>query len=461
MQLYLCSTIGEIQHRLAFPRNPLEIFQIINLYRPQDWRFGFQFDIAGKVTLDIEFGLEENPMFSISSGMLGVFDCDRIEVKHSGAVWNCEWQRGINHRAEQNILEYVTSGSTARQKPAIRLSGFGGGAFPSELSDWNAIETYLQSNTWLGSQALVRERFAVEVAAFDNRTTFRNYSRVHEKLKKQGSQGIPTLLLSQSLGLPVLGEAHLLSTAADINLSFRWTQSGFVARHDLQDKLALDLSTWPIQGELEVTFPMRTLGPDGTLAMDDACQSIVVALNKLGSGLGANAKLIKFNRECAEFEKKVSARRIDQRKDQLQRTNFVYWKNKLVYKVPTNENETVSLHQKLEGMGGIPFAEFVSLEYTPKLGIDAIVNFKISDEEAIHRFATVEFEYKFENFFAHAHPVEQTDMIICWEKTGTSSGQWRYEPDPHVPWLGYLHVSGRVITVAQVSRYPELTFKGI
>lgn len=461
MQLYLCSTIGEIHHRLAFPRNPLEIFQIINLYRPQDWHFGFHFDIAGKVILDIEFGLEEDPLFSISSGLLGVFDCDRIEVKHSGTVWNCEWQRGIKYRAEQNILEYVTSGSTAQQKPAICLLGFGGGAFPAELSDWNAVKQYLHSNTWLGSYALQRERFAVKVAAFDNRCTFRNYSLVDEKLKTQGSDGIPTLILSQSLGSPVLGEAHLLSTATDSDLSFRWTQSGFVARHGLQDKLALDLSTWPIRGELEVTFPTRKLGPDGTLAMDDACQSIVAALNKFGGGLEANAKFIQFNRECAEFEKTVSARRINQRKDQLLRTNFVYSRNCLVYKVPTNENETVSLHQKLEGMGGLPFAEFVSLEYTPKLGIDAIVNFRISGTEALHQFATVEFEYKFENFFAHSHPVEQTDMIICWEVAGTSTGQWRYEPDTQVPWLGYLHVNGRVIKVAQVSRYPGLTLRGI
>src|SRR4051794_17734396 len=113
MQLYLCSTIGEIHHRLAFPRNPLDIFQIINLYPPQDWRFYFHFDIAGKVILDIEFSPEEDPLRSISSGILEMFDCDRIDVKYLGAVWNCEWQRGFNHRAEQNILEYVTSSSTA------------------------------------------------------------------------------------------------------------------------------------------------------------------------------------------------------------------------------------------------------------------------------------------------------------------------------------------------------------
>ena len=461
MQLYLCSTIGEIHHQLAFPRNPLEIFRIINLYRPQDWQFRFHFDATGRVILDIEFGLEEDPLFSISSGTLGIFDCDQIEVKHSGTVWNCEWHRGINYRAEQNVLDYIVSGSTAHEKPAIRLSGFAGGAFPPELSDWNAVKAYLHSNTWLGSYALQRQRFAVEVVAFDNRRTFRNYSLVDEKLKKLGGEGTPTLVLTQSLGSPVLGEAHLLSSGTDSDLSFRWTHSGFVPWSDLQEKLEIDLSTWPIKGELEVTFATRTLGPDGTLAMNNECRSIVVALNKMQHGLETNARFIQFNHECTEFEKRASARRINQRKDQLLRTSFVYWRDCFVYKVPTNENETVSLHQKLEGMRGLPFAEFVSLEYTPKLGIDAIVNFRISDTEALHRFATVEFEHKFENFFAHSHPVEQTDMIICWEGAGTSSGQWDYKMDTRVPWLGYLHVNGKVIKVVQVSRYPGLAVKGI
>lgn len=462
MQVYLCSTIGEIHHRLAFPKNPLGIFGLVNLYRPQNWKFSFHFDVVGQIILDIEFGLDEDPFFAISSGMLGVLDCNQIEVKHLGKIWKCEWQRGSSHRAEQNVLEFVTGSSSDSPKPAIRLLGFAGAAFPRELSRWESVELFFHENTWMGSNALPRGRFAIEIAVFDNRRTFRNYSVTKERLENQSNQSIPTLTLSQSLGSPVLGEVHLLSSATDGDLLFRWTHSGSVASHILRDKLGVDLSRWPVAGVLEVTFPSRQLGPDGTLAMDDSCQSILAALKFWGESLRANAKVAQFIHECEEFEKKTSARRIDQRKDNLLQARFVYYKNALVYKLPTSEIETVSLHQKLEGMGGLPFAEFVSLEYTPKLGIDAIVNFRVLSTEAVHRFATVEFEHQFGSFFAHSHPVEQTDMIICWEGVrALPSKEWRYEPDNNLPWLGYLYVSSRVIKVAQVSKYPGLEFKGI
>lgn len=461
MSLYLCSTVGEIRHRLAFPRNPLDILQVINLYQPQGWVFRFHFEGTGRITLDIEFGREEfDPFFAISSGLLGAFDCDRMEIHRSGLVWSCDWQRGLGFKAEQNVLDYVAGSVSGHPKSLIRLVGFGGGILPQQFSKWDVVAAYLHDKTWFGSYALQRERFNVEFSILSNRRTFKNYSLSGDNIKKQRDNGVPTLLLSQSLGVPAIGEAYLLSSATDSTSSFRWTYGGSVSANELKDRLGLDISEWAFKGELEVSFPSRQLGPDGTIAMDDSCRQIVASIKQFGKALDGNAKMIQFRQECSEYEKKASARRIDQRKDQLLKTKFVYCKKKLIYKIPTNEMETVSLHQKLEGMGALPFASFVSLEYTPKLGIDAIVNFMISDTEAIHRFATVEFEYKFDSFFAHAHPVEQTDMIICWEGARTSqSGEWDYRPDSTFSWLGYLHVNGKVIRVAQASKYPGLEFK--
>jgi hypothetical protein len=462
MQVYLCSTIGEIRHRLAFPRNPLDIFKLLNLYPPQNWRFVFRFDVTQKVVLDIEFGPEGDPLFAISSGVLGIFDCDKIEVRQSGRSWECAWHKGTSLKAEQNVLEYFDKPDSGETRPRLRLTGFAGETFPRELSQWQSIEEYLYSNTWMGSYSLPSGRFSTDIAVFDNRRTFKNSSVVEGRLKKSSDAGTPTLVHSQSLGSPPVGEVHVLSACSDSAICFRWTHGGAVTPRDLKDQLGIDLSGWPISGEIEVTFPNRKLGPDGTLAMDGACQQIVSALNSVGTSLGANAKVVQFKRDCEEFDKKASARRIDQRKANLLQAKFVYFKNRLVYRLPTSENETVSLHQKLEGMAALPFAEFVSLEYTPKLGIDAIVNFRIREVEALHRFATVEFEHRFDNFFAHAHPVEQTDMIICWEGARVSpTNEWRYEPDSEFPWLGYLHVSGKVIKVVQVSKYPGLELRGI
>src|SRR5262245_41094152 len=103
MQLALCFTVGELQHRLRFPRNPLEVFQLINLYRPQNWKFSFYFDQHNGIDLDISFGLAEDPSFVISSGTLGVLDCDQIEIVFSDQRWRCDWNRGLNREPAQNI----------------------------------------------------------------------------------------------------------------------------------------------------------------------------------------------------------------------------------------------------------------------------------------------------------------------------------------------------------------------
>src|SRR5689334_5248179 len=97
MQVALCFTVGEFQHRLRFPRNPLDVFQLINLFRPQNWSFSFYFDQHKGIDLDISFGYEEDPSFVVSSGNLGVLDCEEIEMMSGGKRWRCDWNRGLNY----------------------------------------------------------------------------------------------------------------------------------------------------------------------------------------------------------------------------------------------------------------------------------------------------------------------------------------------------------------------------
>jgi len=461
MQLPVCFTIAELRHRLQFPRNPLELFQLINLYRPQTWRFLFSFNHHQRVDLDIECGLEEDLSLVISSGTLATLDCEQIDIQSNGQKFHCDWKHGLDYDPSDNVLRFESQRSEGRTS-RLSLKGFGGVALPPEFGRWDAIDSFLRRHTWMGSYILPRAAFSVQVSVFNNRRTFVNFSPAADALAEDEAQGLPTLRLSHSLGAPVIGEGHLLASASQTDLVFRWSHSGIATQDELRQCLGIDLRSWPVKGELEVRFPGRTLGPDGTLANDEGSRSIADALRRLGAGLLDDARYLQYLRKCENFEKRTSAERIDRRKAELLHTDFIFCKGRLVYKAPTNEMETVALHQKLEGMGVLPFSDFVSLEYTPKLGIDAIVNFKIRPTESLHRFATVEFEYKLEAFVSHSHPVEQTDMIICWEGTGaTSIGGWPYERDLHLPWLGYLHVGGKTITVAEASKYPELERHGL
>ncbi|HWY11188.1 MAG TPA: hypothetical protein VN026_07685 [Bacteroidia bacterium] len=88
---------------------------------------------------------------------------------------------------------------------------------------------------------------------------------------------------------------------------------------------------------------------------------------------------------------------------------------KVLHKVPERaEQDTLALFWKLEALGLLPFAKFITLEHTAHSGIDVIATYLIDEQSAIKQFESIEFEYAFSNFIKHGHNPKQTSMIICW-----------------------------------------------
>ena len=83
--------------------------------------------------------------------------------------------------------------------------------------------------------------------------------------------------------------------------------------------------------------------------------------------------------------------------------------------VPENENEVLALLCKLESLRALPFHEFLLLEYTARVGIDAIGTYQIRETDDRTLYATIEVEHLYENFFDHNHPHSQVKLLICWD----------------------------------------------
>lgn len=146
--------------------------------------------------------------------------------------------------------------------------------------------------------------------------------------------------------------------------------------------------------------------------------------------------------------------KLESRRADLTVCDYVYHKRRALYRVPTNENQLVSLFLKLEACGALPFHIQV-LEYTPKTGIDAIGHFRIGGNGIREMFAPIEFEHQFGSFIEHGHPISHTKLIVCWS-VDDAHGR-RLKGSRSRPWLRYL-VSGVVrVPVVVVSKLPSIS----
>lgn len=126
---------------------------------------------------------------------------------------------------------------------------------------------------------------------------------------------------------------------------------------------------------------------------------------------------------------------------------------KILHKEPNSEHDTLALFWKLEALGVLPFAKFITLEHTKKSGIDVIAAYQIDEQSAVNQFASIEFEYMFGNFIKHQHNPKQTSMIICWsvdrprELDRINEYRYKYE------------VQGVSIPVYEIKNFPEIKIK--
>lgn len=137
--------------------------------------------------------------------------------------------------------------------------------------------------------------------------------------------------------------------------------------------------------------------------------------------LVASAAYKQFDQTRRKEDEKGKAKALRDRQEQLQDPNqeFVCIKAgadhaRPIHRVPDGENDTLAIFWKLEALGLVPFAKFISLEHTNRAGIDVVATYQVDEESQLKINEAVEFEYAFENYIAHGHNPKQTSMIICW-----------------------------------------------
>lgn len=126
-----------------------------------------------------------------------------------------------------------------------------------------------------------------------------------------------------------------------------------------------------------------------------------------------------FLKKAEEENQKNKRINIDKRKEELEKSDqqFVYVKstNQLLHRLPKNEHDTLALMWKLEALKLLPFDSFISLEHTNFEGIDVIAHYRESADSHTIKYAPIEVEFIFENFYSHGHNANQVMAVICWD----------------------------------------------
>ena len=88
-------------------------------------------------------------------------------------------------------------------------------------------------------------------------------------------------------------------------------------------------------------------------------------------------------------------------------------------------------------------------EYAANQGIDAITSYKVMDVDVTKNRVATEFEYKLSNYFKHGHPIQHTEIIICWVVDITRDDLTVTDEN----WLYKLNLDGNTIPVVEMKNF--------
>jgi hypothetical protein len=228
----------------------------------------------------------------------------------------------------------------------------------------------------------------------------------------------------------------------------------------------LELIGFPIQESYGYEFALP-LEFDALLAnCDNIEKTVQESLAQMPTT--AKDKLFELVREQIGKVKQEYMRRLDERRQALKQRKPIYLGEQWLGYAPEGENEVLILAGKLEAALSKHLAEFLILEHTKQIDIDGMVRIRRHAGLLLEETATVEFEFKLDNFFKHKHPTSITNYIICWSMGPLQDGTFRFghkglNPDGPLSvevsttgWIRVLTFQEHMIYVLPLEHFPGL-----
>ena len=192
------------------------------------------------------------------------------------------------------------------------------------------------------------------------------------------------------------------------------------------------------------------------LPEDNFCSLYHTLTTKIQSILSSN-QLDQIRERARSIMLSKSAEKLSQRKDRLLKSPKIFFNEKLIYRVPQNEQDTVLLFIKLVSMNKVPLHYVNLLEYNTVEGTDALGDLQIFKEEPKITNALIEFENQFSKFIIHGHSIAHVDCVICWE----IDKPLLVSQSKKKRWLYFYKREGKSIPVINISKFSGLKIKEI
>lgn len=456
--LLLRKTWREIAEYLDDSPRPLKIVEAINRIPPRHWTFCFTFSRAGKTDLFINSNpsLSTDEMVSVLDGFLDeAFLADEVLIHGIPCTYSVKTGLVLLDPPHHNVLTFDTTPASSGLV-GLQFLGFNlRQQLPSSLHCLQDVELFCSENTWLGSHRNIgRAHFALNWDLYGHMTTLLPVPRSRLLL---GSNDVFT----QDLVLLHPDGAHIGSaiagTSPRLSATTVATHFGVIDTHLLPAESVLLTSTSAERWYVEIGSSRLTTGYWETPGRGRLIKHTVNAVERALSDLEAHDAYGHYKADMRRREKRSAARALANRQSRARRASSVEYHGRYLQTTPSCENEVVVLLSKLDVLQGIPFHQFQLVEYTARRGIDALANFQILPEDVPLTLGAVEIEFLFETFLCHRHPIEQVNMVICWDfKNGTTTDR---RLSQRMPWL-YMFLDGDYLfPVILLSRIPGLVVK--
>lgn len=430
------ASASDILAYLTVDATPLSILKIINHAPGKSWKFSFTADENAIPVLAIYPPSEASPTALMDGTCPELYWCEALEVISQGLTAQFD---------DPLMCNSVTYNRSGEEIEAIVLRGYQTTReLHPDFMDRIKIKEYLSSNTWMGSSRFYSSDAEVQISVLANRLCIkprelapryrpqRNFTRDIVVDNSRIVIKYPITSRSPVVRIDTLGILNETEALAPL-IEVIQTQG--------LDRFEIELQgNWPYE-----------VGPLGNMLQTERVESKVEIFSKK---IQTDSQLGEFVNQLRKDEIKRQANALNARLAEAKTSPLVYWKDHVIGCEPKSELGTVSIIHKLEGMGALPLSRYDSLAWAGHEGIDAIVDLQFAPDQPVMYFSPVEYEFLFENFIKHGHPVQHVRLIVCWDD----------KDDPRLmagvnPWMPKYASDSYDVPVLVIKKLPHISVR--
>jgi hypothetical protein len=418
--------------------DPFILFDCLRFFHDKITKLSIAIDrqnaVSFKLFFDTAIELDQNFFFQFPMSLMSA---KTMTLSNSGQSDIVELCKLLDSKSNQRFFEL---GTEFQRIDRISFEGLYPSKVPSKLANYNEIEEILDHKKLLQLPPGFEAR-NIEVSHFGNDKKILQYCNEYNK-------ETDLQIKSKSSSVSLLIKTHT-SKKRISSLDFNHPTDKSFARHfencfseHLSKLLSFELYIWNDKHGSISKEPRADA--ESKKFLNDIHAEVIQYLD--------SDAIQELERSIREQKLLAAVNLLDKRKDAIAASTKVETAMGFRFKVPSNEYETVILFSAMVAENSHPFYHFELHEYASSQGIDSISTYKIRQTDVAKSTQATEFEYKLSNFFKHGHPVQHTEIIICWVVDTCPYEVIKTE----FPWLYKLNIDGHDIPVVEMAKFPKI-----